>query len=80
MLVGCLPGAPGDHPRMKTEGLFNMRNKKLLLPISIFVFFASVYSLFSIGHYGGDGYEDYLTAESIVLDGNLALYDRPDDT
>lgn len=46
----------------------------------IFIFFASLYCLFSIGHFGGDGYADYLTAESIVLDRNLALYDRPDDT
>jgi len=45
----------------------------------IFLFFAAVYGIFSIGHYGGDGYQDYLTAESIVLDGNLSLYDRPQD-
>ena len=45
----------------------------------IFLFFAAVYGIFSIGHYGGDGYQDYLTAESIVLDRNVALYDRPQD-
>jgi hypothetical protein len=45
----------------------------------IFIFFCSLYCLFSIGHFGGDGYEDYLTAESIVLDGDLELYDRPLD-
>ena len=45
----------------------------------VLFFFIVLYSLFSIGHYGGDGYQDYLTAESIVLDGNLSLYDRPDD-
>ena len=47
--------------------------------IAILLFFLAVYSLVSIGHYGGDGYQDYLTAESIVLDGNLSLYDRPAD-
>lgn len=52
---------------------------KRSLYIWVFVFFACIYSFFSIGHYGGDGYEDYLTAESLVLDGNTALYDRPDD-
>ncbi|MFA6635563.1 MAG: hypothetical protein WCV56_00435 [Candidatus Omnitrophota bacterium] len=47
--------------------------------VHIFTFFVAVYAIFSIGHFGGDGYQDYLTAESIVLDGNLSLYDRPDD-
>lgn len=47
--------------------------------LAILIFFISLYSLFSIGHFGGDGYQDYLTAESIVLDGNLSLYDRPGD-
>mgnify|MGYP001575716954 CR=1 FL=1 len=46
---------------------------------AIAAFFILLYSLFSIGHFGGDGYGDYLTAESIVLDGNLSLYDRPGD-
>ena len=54
-----------------------MVQKRLLL--YLFLFFASIYSFFSIGHYGGDGYEEYLTAESIVLDGNTRLYDRPHD-
>lgn len=54
-----------------------MVQKKLLL--YLFLFYASLYSFFSIGHYGGDGYEEYLTAESIVLDGNTRLYDRPHD-
>ena len=47
--------------------------------LAILLFFLAVYSLVSIGHYGGDGYQDYITAESIVLDGNLTLYDRPED-
>jgi hypothetical protein len=50
---------------------------KTILPV--FLFFASIFILFSIGHYGGDGYEDYLTAESIVLNHKLSFYDRPDD-
>jgi hypothetical protein len=45
----------------------------------LFIFFTAFYALFSIGHFGGDGYEDYLTAESIVLDRNLTLLDRPYD-
>lgn len=45
--------------------------------IAIAVFFTSLYSLFSIGHYGGDGYEDYLTAKSIVLNHSLAFNDGP---
>ncbi len=45
----------------------------------LFLFFASLYSFFSIGHYGGDGYEEYLTAESIVLDRDFQLHDRPHD-
>jgi len=55
-----------------------MTNKGMMF--SVFVFFAGIYFFFSIGHFGGDGYEDYLTAESIVLDRNLELYDRPGDT
>ncbi|MBI4708368.1 MAG: glycosyltransferase family 39 protein [Candidatus Omnitrophica bacterium] len=46
---------------------------------AIFIFFCCFYAIFCIGHFGGDGYGDYLTAESIVLDGNLSLYDRPGD-
>jgi len=45
----------------------------------LFLFFTSLYSFFSIGHYGGDGYEEYLTAESIVLDRNFQFHDRPHD-
>jgi len=56
-----------------------MKENRFLLYVCIFLFFASFYSIFSIGHYGGDGYDDYLTAESIVLDRNIVLHDRPDD-
>ena len=45
----------------------------------LLLFFISFYFMLSIGHFGGDGYEDYLTAESIVLDGNIYLYDNPED-
>lgn len=48
--------------------------------IVVLLFFALFYSFFGIGHFGGDGYADYLTAESIVLDRNISLYDRPQDT
>ncbi|MFH1868842.1 MAG: glycosyltransferase family 39 protein [Candidatus Omnitrophota bacterium] len=43
----------------------------------LFLIIASVLILFSNGHYGGDGLETYLTAESIVLDGDLFIHDRP---
>ncbi len=46
--------------------------------VAIAVFFISLYSLFCIGHYGGDGYEDFLTAKSIVLHRSLALGGGPD--
>ncbi len=45
----------------------------------IFVFFFSLFAIFSNGHFGGDGLENYLTAESIVLDGDIAIHDRPFD-
>ena len=54
-----------------------MVNRRILL--YLFLLFMSLYSFFSIGHFGGDGYNEYLTAESIVLDGNTRLYDRPND-
>ena len=41
------------------------------------VFFLSCYLLIAGGHYGGDGFWSYLTAESLVLDGDLVLGDRP---
>ncbi|MEW6407141.1 MAG: phospholipid carrier-dependent glycosyltransferase [Patescibacteria group bacterium] len=54
-------------------------NKYKSCALLILLFFMSFYSLFGIGHFGGDGYQDYLTAESIVLDHNLSLNDRPED-
>ncbi|MDA0745020.1 MAG: hypothetical protein O2954_00755 [bacterium] len=41
------------------------------------IFFLCLYLLTASGHYGGDGFWIYLTAESIVLDGDLAIGDRP---
>ena len=43
----------------------------------IFTFFLCLYLLTAGGHYGGDGFWAYLTAESIVLDGDLTIGDRP---
>lgn len=45
--------------------------------IALFCFFLAFFIFFSNGHYGGDGLENYLTAESIVLDGDIAIHDRP---
>lgn len=45
--------------------------------VFLFTFFLSVFLIFSSGHFGGDGLDDYLTAESIVLDRDLSIYDRP---
>ncbi len=47
------------------------------LAVAVAIFFISLYSLFCIGHYAGDGYEDYLTAKSIVLNHSLAFNERP---
>lgn len=41
------------------------------------VFFLAVFVLFSSGRFGGDGLDNYLTAESIVLDGDFTIHDRP---
>lgn len=52
-------------------------NKQKTIAIAIFIFFITLYSLFCIGHYGGDGYDDFLTAKSIVLRHTFALKDEP---
>ncbi len=54
----------------------NATNHTLIYAL-IFIFFVSVFILFSNGRYGGDGLESYLTAESIVLDGDITIHDRP---
>ncbi|MCK9615614.1 MAG: hypothetical protein M0R48_08930 [Candidatus Omnitrophica bacterium] len=51
--------------------------KKKSLYLYIFLFFFSIFLFFSNGHYGGDGLENYLTAESLVLDRDLSIHDRP---
>lgn len=43
----------------------------------IFVLFFSFFALISSGRFGGDGLNNYLTAESIVLDGDFSIHDRP---
>ncbi len=45
----------------------------------LFVLFFSVFLLISNGRFGGDGLENYFAAESIVLDGDFLIYDRPFD-
>ena len=39
--------------------------------------FLCLYLLTASGHYGGDGFWSYLTAESVLLDGDLIVGDRP---
>lgn len=51
--------------------------KALSLPLLVFIFFSSLYAVTASGHYGGDGYLIFLTARSIVLDGDLSINDRP---
>jgi hypothetical protein len=43
----------------------------------LFVALSTLYLITVSGHYGGDGFHSYLTAESLVLDGDLAILDRP---
>jgi hypothetical protein len=45
--------------------------------LTVFLFIAAVYLLFCNGHYGGDGLESYLTAESLVIDHDVVIHDRP---
>ncbi len=56
-----------------------MKTGKGNIGIYVFIFFALVFMFFGSGKYGGDGLENYLTAESIVLDGDFAIYDHPFD-
>jgi dolichyl-phosphate-mannose-protein mannosyltransferase len=43
----------------------------------IFAFFLTFFVLIASGRFGGDGIDNFLTAESIVLDGDLKIHDRP---
>ena len=45
--------------------------------LSVGLCFLCLYLLTAGGHYGGDGFWSYLTAESIVLDRDLTIGDRP---
>ena len=42
----------------------------------LFVFICCVYLLTAGGHYGGDGFWNYLTARSLVLNGDLIISDQ----
>ena len=50
-----------------------MKKYNVVPYISIFVFFFSCFAIVSTGRFGGDGVENYLTAKSIVLDGDIAI-------
>jgi hypothetical protein len=41
----------------------------------LFVFISCTYLLTAGGHYGGDGFWNFLTARSLVLDGSLVIAD-----
>lgn len=56
-----------------------MKDRRGYLFFLIFIFFLASFTLISNGRYGGDGLENYLTAESIVLNHNLSIYDKPFD-
>ena len=45
----------------------------------IVIFFLAVFVMFSSGRFGGDGLDNYLTAESIVLEGDVTIHDRSFD-
>ena len=42
----------------------------------LFIFLLCIYALTAGGHYGGDGLWNYLTAQSLVRDGNLVISDE----
>ncbi|MBF0493818.1 MAG: hypothetical protein HQL28_01645 [Candidatus Omnitrophica bacterium] len=49
------------------------------LHLDLFLFFFACFLLFANGHFGGDGLENYLTAESIVLDKDISIHTRAFD-
>jgi hypothetical protein len=51
--------------------------KSIKVKTLIYVFFLTAYLLTVNGHYGSDGFYSYLTAESLVLDHDFAINDRP---
>ena len=42
----------------------------------LFIFVLCIYALTAGGHYGGDGFWNYLTAQSLVRDGNIIISDE----
>ncbi|MDP2929459.1 MAG: hypothetical protein Q8O01_05300, partial [Candidatus Omnitrophota bacterium] len=56
-----------------------MIKKESISKTAIFLFFFCIFLLISNGRFGGDGLENYLTAESIVLDKDFSIHDRPFD-
>lgn len=54
-----------------------MKKESARTGLFIFLFFASVFLFISQGRFGGDGLENYLTAESIVRDGSFAIHNKP---
>ena len=64
--------APGSDPSI---GISSQRERSLVA--RVFAGFAILYLVTVSGHYSGDGFLSYLTAESLVLDGDLAILDRP---
>jgi len=48
--------------------------KKVIFWLFLLVF--SVYFLAAGGHYGGDALNNYLTTESMILEGDLSIYDK----
>lgn len=53
-----------------------MQNSKSSISLWIFVLFLGSFIFCGNGKFGGDGLENYLTAESLVLDGDLSIHDR----
>lgn len=52
-------------------------NTRIKVLIGVFMVVFPVYVLVAGGHYGGDALNNYLTTESLVIDGDLEIYDRP---
>lgn len=42
----------------------------------LFIFLLCIYALTAGGHYGGDGFWNYLTAQSLIRDGDLVISDE----
>ncbi|MGB2599104.1 MAG: glycosyltransferase family 39 protein, partial [Candidatus Omnitrophota bacterium] len=45
--------------------------------LGVFLIVLSAYAFLAGGHYGGDAFNNYLTTQSLVLDRDIAIYDRP---